>query len=159
MTFIRSDYPDYTKIATKARNLTDLVTNLKEVQLQDSLQMMAKMPEKELFKFVDKIIQRVKEAEAEAERLAKEAELLNMYDMGNRGRQYQPNQKTGGKWYFYNPSSLSFGQTEFMRKWGRRNLEDNWRRRNKSVVEITPENEFGEGEEEGDTTDQLTKND
>jgi outer membrane protein assembly factor BamD (BamD/ComL family) len=40
----------------------------------------------------------------------------------------------GGKWYFYNPTAISFGQNEFRRKWGDRKLEDHWRRRNKAEV-------------------------
>ena len=31
-----------------------------------------------------------------------------------------------GKWYFYNTNALSTGFTTFVRKWGRRKLEDNW---------------------------------
>ena len=42
----------------------------------------------------------------------------------------------GGKWYFYNPSAKSYGEPEFRRRWGKRKLEDNWRRRNKQVVGI-----------------------
>lgn len=38
---------------------------------------------------------------------------------------------TGGAWYFYNPSALSFGFGEFTKKWGNRKLEDNWRRSSK----------------------------
>ena len=46
---------------------------------------------------------------------------------------------SGGKWYFYNPSTLSFGLSEFRKKWGKRKLEDNWRRSDKGVL-----NELGE---------------
>jgi len=41
----------------------------------------------------------------------------------------------GGGWYFYNPSAISFGFSEFLRKWGRRKLEDNWRLSNKRPVQ------------------------
>jgi len=37
------------------------------------------------------------------------------------------------QWYFYNPSTLSYGQAEFSKLFGRRKLEDNWRRSNKGV--------------------------
>jgi tetratricopeptide (TPR) repeat protein len=39
--------------------------------------------------------------------------------------------KTSTTWYFYNTSSLSLGYSEFMKRYGRRTLEDNWRRSNK----------------------------
>ena len=42
-----------------------------------------------------------------------------------------PNTTTTGAWYFYNPSTVSFGAGEFTKKWGSRKLEDNWRRLDK----------------------------
>jgi hypothetical protein len=50
----------------------------------------------------------------------------------------------GGKWYFYNPAAIGVGQADFTRKWGERRLEDNWRRRNKSAVNIDLFAEEGE---------------
>ncbi len=44
--------------------------------------------------------------------------------------------KIGGatsQWYFYNPTTLSYGQAEFAKRFGRRKLEDNWRRMNKGI--------------------------
>ena len=53
-----------------------------------------------------------------------------------------------GSWYFYNPAAISFGSIEFIKFWGRRKLEDNWRRSNKKVVsesgDLTTEGETGE---------------
>jgi len=57
---------------------------------------------------------------------------------------------SSGKWYFYNPSAQSFGQSEFKKKWGMRKNEDNWRRRNKNVVNI-------QVAEEGDSTNTDNK--
>jgi len=34
---------------------------------------------------------------------------------------------TGAKWYFDNPSTLGTARAEFIRKWGNRQLQDNWR--------------------------------
>ncbi len=51
-------------------------------------------------------------------------------------------------WYFYNPSAASYGMSEFIKLWGRRTLEDNWRRSNKKVIseagDLTSEGETGE---------------
>ena len=33
----------------------------------------------------------------------------------------------GGKFYFYTPSTVSYGQQEFKKRWGNRALSDNWR--------------------------------
>ena len=64
----------------------------------------------------------------------------------------------GGKqdWYFYNPQLVEQGKAEFQRLWGRRKLEDNWRRKNKTVValddfEAIDYSEPEEGVAKGDT--------
>jgi tetratricopeptide (TPR) repeat protein len=54
----------------------------------------------------------------------------------------------GSNWYFYNPAAISFGSIEFIKYWGRRKLEDNWRRSNKKVIseagDLSSEGETGE---------------
>jgi hypothetical protein len=49
-------------------------------------------------------------------------------------RRFQGNIDQEGKWYFYNQTALTFGRTEFHKRWGDRKLEDNWRRSNKTRV-------------------------
>ena len=44
-----------------------------------------------------------------------------------------PTASGGTSFYFYNPSTVSQGKAQFQRKWGRRTLEDNWRRRKKEM--------------------------
>jgi hypothetical protein len=61
-------------------------------------------------------------------------------DRNNMGQYYENEQRSRGTisaeggWYFYNQSALTFGRTEFRRRWGDRRLEDNWRRSNKAHV-------------------------
>jgi len=38
-----------------------------------------------------------------------------------------------GDWYFYNPTIVKSGVSDFRKKWGTRKLEDNWRRTNKTA--------------------------
>jgi len=40
-----------------------------------------------------------------------------------------PNQES--MFYFYNPTTVAFGKNEFLKIWGNRKLEDNWRWSNK----------------------------
>ena len=125
------EYPDYQNIRRKAENLTDLVNCIETIQTQDSLQRLAKMSEAERNKVIDRKIQEVlneEQAEKNRENTAKN-ELAQAQQMSRQ------NTQTGGKWYFYNQSSLSLGQDEFRKKWGSRKLEDNWRRSNKTVTE------------------------
>ena len=68
-------------------------------------------------------------------------------------------------WYFYNPALVSAGKTEFQRKWGRRKLEDDWRRRNKasfSMSDFADNNINYDEPEEGDIeeiSDSIAKGD
>jgi tetratricopeptide (TPR) repeat protein len=132
------DHPNYEAINDRTLTLTDLVNNLRVVQYQDSLQKLARMPEAELAviiqKIIDKVIEEEKLKQEEEEQQRNEANMISSI----------PNMRNenisgvgGGGWYFYNPSAISFGYSEFMRKWGRRKLEDNWRLLNKrSVVQL-----------------------
>ena len=53
--------------------------------------------------------------------------------------------------YFYNPTTVAFGKNEFVRIWGARALEANWRWSNKTVRnEEVVENELEEAEIEAD---------
>jgi hypothetical protein len=54
--------------------------------------------------------------------------------------QFSANSLANSKeWYFYNPKVASRGQQEFIRIWGNRLLEDNWRIGNKQVINIQQE--------------------
>jgi len=136
------DYPDYEKIKARTSYLTELVTNLIIIQTEDSLQMLVGMSEEERFAIIDKIIEEVIEEEKRQKELD---EILAMtggnQDLGSISNIGGP---TGsGSWYFYNPQALSFGFTEFRKKWGNRKLEDNWRLSNKqSFFEQTEEETY-----------------
>ncbi|MBI5219528.1 MAG: tetratricopeptide repeat protein [Bacteroidia bacterium] len=129
--FLDRKYPDYDKIFLKTANLNELIENLNIVDREDSLQKVAKMPEKERFRFIDNLIEKVKEEEAKKKEEERQRQLNMMFDAKNQGNTQQ---SSSGKWYFYNPSTLSSGFAEFARKWGNRKIEDNWRRKNKTVV-------------------------
>ena len=55
---------------------------------------------------------------------------------------------SGGKFYFYTPTTVAYGKVEFRKLWGDRKLEDNWRRSSKKsngfdqdqeiVIDTTP---------------------
>ncbi len=147
--YLSNTYSDYEKVEKKAKNLTALVQNLEIIFKEDSLQRIAKMSEKDRLAFVDKLIENVKKEEAEAKRKEEEAKrnMQSTYRYEDE-RNYSGVGKLtrGGKWYFYNTSSINFGKAEFVKKWGRRKLEDNWRRKNKTItmeeVEIADDSEL-----------------
>lgn len=138
--FMEENYRLYSSAYKKYLVLTDLVENLNTIELQDSLIALALLPRAELNAVIKKII----DEEIARENLEREQEILkrktlsegNMY--GNRNEQFG-NNTSGGKWYFYNPATLSFGLSEFTKKWGKRKLEDDWRRKNKKSTKLSLE--------------------
>ncbi len=44
--------------------------------------------------------------------------------VSGRGRNQS---KQGSSFYFYNPTTVAYGKNEFLRIWGDRKLQDNWR--------------------------------
>ena len=137
MMVLPANHNDYASISRLTANLTELVTHLITIQTQDSLQHLASMPEAKRNATIDKMIQKIKEDERRAEQEAKQGFNQKMrIDQENRNG---GGGGTGGGWYFYNPATVSFGYSEFQRIWGNRKYEDNWRRKNKLVVNTDAE--------------------
>lgn len=128
---IPKNYPQYDQIIKKSNVLKDLVMKLDEIDLQDSLQRIAKMPEAQRNAWVQKMIADYTEAERKA--AAEEAE--RMLALQNASSYTNINANTSnGKWYFYNQSLVTAGQQDFYRRWGNRKLEDNWFISNKQQI-------------------------
>jgi tetratricopeptide (TPR) repeat protein len=138
VSFLDRDYPGYAGLATLSASLGDLVSNISTYELEDSVQILAALPEEQRLAVVDGIIEKVKKDEEEA-RLAEQQAMQEQ--AFNQSMLYGGNQTSGsrgeqarGQWYFYNLNAKSFGQPEFRMKWGDRVLEDNWRRKNKRTL-------------------------
>ena len=89
------------------------------------------------------------------ENLKLEEEALEKEDATTREAYFVPTlnevRKKDKTFYFYNPTTLAFGKNEFVRIWGARALEANWRWSNKTVRnEEVVEKEFEEAEMEVD---------
>ena len=85
------------------------------------------------------------------ENLKLEEEALEKEDATPREAYFVPTlnevRKKDKTFYFYNPTTLAFGKNEFVRIWGARALEANWRWSNKTVRnEEVVEKEFEEAE-------------
>jgi tetratricopeptide (TPR) repeat protein len=132
MSFLPKEYPDYALIAEKKKSLTALVTNLKTIVLEDSLQALARLTDKQRNAAIDRIIAQVEEEERLAEEAKQNLENKLIDNPGGGGP--APVAGNSGAWYFYNPATVSFGIGEFTKKWGSRKLEDNWRRSQKDEV-------------------------
>lgn len=140
---INKEFPGYEKLNKRSEVLDELVKHVVNVQLQDSLQHLASLSDTERRLAVSKIIQEVKRKEEADRKEAERQELMQKRDetmvdqpMNRPTRQTTQRMVDSGdkSWYFYNPQVVEQGKSDFQRKWGRRKLEDNWRRRNKTVI-------------------------
>ncbi len=130
LTVLPQTHERYDHIYARSKALTRLVDNILIVQKQDSLQ---KLAGDEVYR--NQVIEDLIKKAVEEEELKLQAEEnennLNYID-NNKGNNTNP--KNAGNWYFYNPTTLGFGFTDFKKNWGNRKLEDNWRRSNKESV-------------------------
>lgn len=156
-----SRYEDYNKLKTLLTNLTDLVTCLRTIQVQDSLLSIGALSETERNRLIDEKIEEIRDREAvEKEKARKEQAERSFYERNNmlsRGNAFTQSTSSTGDWYFYNPVTISLGKNDFKRKWGRRKLEDNWRRQNKASVDFEEEQQELVQEYSGDSQTQDTK--
>ncbi len=133
------EYEKFSQLEERHHGLTGLVDHLLTVEREDSLQRLADMSESVLLAYLDGII----EVRKEEERLVKEREEAGRMDDAffyeNLGGSRTNTNQAGGKWYFYNPTSVGMGKNEFEKRWGKRKSEDNWRRSDKRKVAVDTE--------------------
>lgn len=147
MVVLPKDYPDYEAIAARHKVLSELVKSLNTIVLEDSLQRIALMSEGDRNALIDALIaDYIKQEELKKIREQEKLAASNNSDLNNNLA------STNSNWYFYNPSTVSFGKSEFKKKWGDRPLEDLWRLTNKQVIEFTDPNDPNGNPDNGDTT-------
>ena len=144
------DRKDYQQLANRSKVLDELVLYTDAVQLQDSLQQLARMSEKERNAAIDRVIDALKKKEKEERnrKAEEEAESTLRQDSGNfannnnfassnspqKNNENSANTPANGQWYFYSPLTVSQGKAQFQKLWGKRDNVDNWQRINKTVV-------------------------
>ena len=134
--FLPEEHPEYYPAEEKNNNLQELVINLKVINLQDSLLALSNLTDKEREKKIKKLVKKLKDAD-QSKKLAELRKLEAAQNTGNSGLiNVAGNGRNRGQWYFYNPTNIALGVTDFKVIWGDRNLEDNWRRKNKLRQQI-----------------------
>lgn len=134
---ISPKFENYKTIAKRATILTALVQELNTINKNDSLLLIAEMPQDKIEAF---IYQQAVDI-VDAEKSAKESNhIIDKFAANDKVSK-------NGKWYFYNETAKTIGYAKFLQKWGERTLEDNWRRENKSssnniTAEIKTEDEL-----------------
>lgn len=136
------DRKDYEQLADRSKKLDELVPYTSAIHLQDSLQTLAKMSEKDRNAAIDRVIDALKKKEKEEKDLAAEQraqETMQHSSQNTTGRQAAMTRPTapsqdGGMWYFYNQMTVNQGKQTFQKQWGKRDNADHWQRANKTVV-------------------------
>ena len=152
------DRKDYEQLSARSKVLDELVPYTDAIHLQDSLQTLAKMSEKDRNAAIDRVIAELKRQEKEQKRLEDEKNAQQTMQRngatGNRNNtnrnntaQTQQNNRQNAVWYFYNAMAVQQGKQAFEKLWGKRENTDNWQRVNKTVV----------GNLNGDTDMELTE--
>jgi len=157
VSILTKDHPDYYSILNKRNSLDKLVKQLKIIAFEDSVQKIAGMNPSQRDKFIADLMA----SELRAAQKKKEEEAAAKIQNNTLAPQNQ-NQKSSfgdigaSQWYFYNSSAISFGHTEFVKKWGQIKLEDNWRKSRKdSEQSLAAEDEEGSS---SDSSSVLSKN-
>lgn len=136
------DRKDYKQLSDRSKILDELVPHTDAVHLQDSLQALAKMSEKDRNAAIDRVIEALKKKEKEERDAQAEAEAQRVQAQnGGSANADQKNtitnnnqQQKNAIWYFYNPMAVSQGKATFQKLWGKRENVDDWQRVNKTVV-------------------------
>ncbi len=133
---LSENHPDYKLASQRATTLSKLSGEIATIKKEDSLQLIARMPLHDRNEYISNLIEKTLLKEEKQRQLEAKIQLS-----GQTNNLLQTRQNTtsfSGEWYFYNPSALSFGYTEFIKRWGRRQLEDNWRLSTKRMVTDFP---------------------
>lgn len=164
ITLVNDDYPDYKNLKLRSDVLDELAVYSQNVTLQDSLLKLSELSPEEQKKVAERLIDELKKREKEeAEAAAREEYLANKSASNNSLNNSNSAPTTfqinnDDSWYFYNTATKNAGKTAFQKAWGSRKLEDDWRRRNKTVIvqEITEEEMYADNDESIETNDSTT---
>lgn len=136
---------DYNQLKNRSEILAELEPHLKEIKLQDSLQILATLSEREQREVAERLVKEYKKKEKEEARLnenkqmsaqRQEADKAAAQQMNKPASQSGSGAKTAGTWYFSNPQTVSKGREIFIGKWGNRPNVDNWRWTSVLVAEM-----------------------
>ena len=107
------------------------------VKEQDRLIMLSKLSEEERLNFLEDEIEKEKEAVLLQKRNEDLRDEKRKKVASAASTDLEEKENAG--WYFSNSTAKVFGKTNFIRKWGSRPLEDNWRRSKKELNSLPEE--------------------
>jgi tetratricopeptide (TPR) repeat protein len=128
------NYPGYETILKKSLNLKYLTQRFETISVEDTLQLIAKLPESERLSRLQNFANPVTEKA-----------VVNTSNPVNYN--YQPltnkNATPQSSFYFSNPAAIGMGYSDFKKKWGNRKLEANWRQSIRTSAQATAQDVAG----------------
>lgn len=156
LSIMDKDYPSRDVILSRQRVLTSLVENLNIITRWDSLLALSELSKEKLDAKIEKWITDYKIEKKRQEEQAKiqQAIMARNASMNNFN---QLNQSVSN-FYFSNPTTVQSGRIEFQRKWGDRELEDNWRLLDKQEMGMQEDTLFADtGQQDSISVTDRTK--
>ncbi len=127
----------YRVIKRKRDNLEDVIYYEAIAKVNDSVLRLVNLPEDERLTYFEGFVEALKIKDEEEKEKAEAAErnsgLVTVDNRinGQRVGANKPNQ--AAVFYFYNPTTVAYGKNQFVKIWGDRQLEDDWRWSNKGI--------------------------
>lgn len=129
------DEENFEVIKERQEILVDFVKNVVIIQQNDSLIHLASLPEDSVLAMLTSKIEKDRKKEKERKKKERQAAINRARSIiQSTGDNLITTASVGSVWYFDNSNALSRGRNDFIKKWGDRALEDNWRRQNKAVI-------------------------
>ncbi|GAA4295787.1 hypothetical protein GCM10023163_15290 [Aestuariibaculum suncheonense] len=139
LTNLEMNSKPYRLIKRKRDNLEDVIYYEGIAKTNDSILRLVRLPEAERVAYFKSFVEDLKtKAEAEQEKAEALERNKGLATVNAGGRQTTPFQGVGApaeaSFYFYNPTTVAYGKNEFVKIWGNRPLEDNWRWSSKLAI-------------------------
>ncbi|MBN4047090.1 hypothetical protein JYU05_00935 [bacterium AH-315-P13] len=135
---LKENSKTFRDIRRKRETLDDVIYYEDVAQRNDSILRLVKLSEEDrlaLFTDYTNDLKQKAEELKEKEEIAKRSSGL-ITNESNSSKQAFGTRESAELFYFYNPITVAFGKNEFIKTWGERQLEDNWRWSNKGVSNI-----------------------
>ncbi|MDN3587947.1 gliding motility protein [Pedobacter aquatilis] len=125
VSILPKNFSDYDNIVKKANNLQYLVDRYTLISKEDTAQFISRLPESERAAKVKDYLR----PKVELTELANTTGNDLLSDIASPNQSLNPNLSngTGNTFYFNNSVAISNGFADFKKRWGNRQLEDNWR--------------------------------
>lgn len=112
-------YPGYRQILKKANNLQLLASRYQIISREDTLQALARMKEPDRIARINLMV--------DQDAMQQQNAPVTIDAAHNAGNVSATPNRNSSSFYFYNTDAVSQGIAAFIRVWGKRRLEDNWR--------------------------------